>query len=533
MLAARTSLWAVVGIAAAALLLCLPVQAVLAYGEGGYYNQGVYYGQGYYQGTYVNVTGIITAIPYSAGAGGYAPTTKTYWGGGGGGGLVLNGSSVNGGDGASSPNNGGKGYGAGGGGSSVDYDGAGGAGAPGVVYIEWDTYTASCTVTITPNVAQYSNTGHATLAWTSESADISTYINNVGYVSGSSGSFSVPLTATTDYSCYANGSGGSDGWHNAVLTITPPPSAPTVTVESSDADRTISLGDSVDITAHFSSAAGDPITHTNIDMPLGTGLGATTDPGDKTITFTPTHAGTYTFYARAQTSYYTSWTTYETIMITVVAPCTLNGTTLQSGESATFYSSQVSPTGQTCSSVSTTRTCTDGVLSGSVSYQYGSCTCAPIYSCAGNDVTFTDDSCQTTTVVSCASPYMCSAGESSCVAPDPQFNEGESTSGDGSGSSGGVAGLSLTGHLQVQPQILPTGLPVHIYWNVSHVQSCAVSGDNGDSWTGLSSGSAGKTSSPIVQKTIFTMHCTTLEGATPASFDEQQTVNVLPIFQEL
>jgi hypothetical protein len=194
--------------------------------------------------------------------------------------------------------------------------------------------------------------------------------------------------------------------------------------------------------------------------------------------------------------------------------CTQDGVTVSHGDSHTFYSSQTAPIGQLCSAVSQSRTCTDGTLSGSASYQYGSCACAPIYSCSGNDVTYTDQSCQTTTVLACSAPYFCSPGQSSCVSPDPVFNEGENTS----------------GHLEAKPQLVPKGLTTTLSWDVSNVQSCTVSGSNGDHWSGLSGSHA---SAPITTQVIYTLTCQTLEGATPSSFSEQVTVSNVPVFQEL
>jgi len=58
--------------------------------------------------------------------------------------------------------------------------------------------------------------------------------------------------------------------------------------------------------------------------------------------------------------------------------CTLDSLTVNSGSSASFYSSTSIPYNQTCASFSQTRTCTDGVLSGSASYSNASCSVLPI-----------------------------------------------------------------------------------------------------------------------------------------------------------
>ncbi|MEK7509855.1 MAG: hypothetical protein AAB605_04025, partial [Patescibacteria group bacterium] len=58
------------------------------------------------------------------------------------------------------------------------------------------------------------------------------------------------------------------------------------------------------------------------------------------------------------------------------ASCTLDGVTVAHGQSWTFYSTNTVPAGQSCSSVSQSRTCTNGTLSGSISYNRASCSVA-------------------------------------------------------------------------------------------------------------------------------------------------------------
>jgi hypothetical protein len=75
---------------------------------------------------------------------------------------------------------------------------------------------------------------------------------------------------------------------------------------------------------------------------------------------------------------------------------------------------------------------------------------------------------------------------------------------------------------------VPPGLTSRVYWDVSNVEDCTVTGTNGDSWTGLS---GAKTTSPILTLTAYTLSCTPLAGGSfPA---EMVNVNVVPIFQEL
>ena len=60
--------------------------------------------------------------------------------------------------------------------------------------------------------------------------------------------------------------------------------------------------------------------------------------------------------------------------VDVGASCTLDGKTLASGASFTFYSSRSVAAPALCSSVALSRTCTNGTLSGSASFQYAACT---------------------------------------------------------------------------------------------------------------------------------------------------------------
>ena len=61
------------------------------------------------------------------------------------------------------------------------------------------------------------------------------------------------------------------------------------------------------------------------------------------------------------------------------ASCTLDGETLASGSSQTFYSARTVTYGAACSSVAQARTCTNGTLSGT--YQYSACVVSPAASC--------------------------------------------------------------------------------------------------------------------------------------------------------
>ena len=147
--------------------------------------------------------------------------------------------------------------------------------------------------------------------------------------------------------------------------------------------------------------------------------------------------------------------------------------------------------------------------------------CSPYYFCSNDNVYYKSITCKDSLYEKC--PYGCSAG--SCLPPpSAEFTSTNSNSPAGA--------FSATGHLQIRPFLVKKGDTVNVYWNVKNVSSCSVTGTNGDSWTGNSSGSAGKTTSPIIGQTTYTLSCAALPKATPASITETQTVNVIPTFQE-
>lgn len=79
--------------------------------------------------------------------------------------------------------------------------------------------------------------------------------------------------------------------------------------------------------------------------------------------------------------------------------------------------------------------------------------------------------------------------------------------------------------------ILPSLVHAHdttvVTWKSQVVVSCSVTGTNGDHWEGLT----GKNrSSPIIQKTSYTLTCVTLDG-TPLT--ETASVDIIPSWQEI
>ncbi|MDB5237761.1 MAG: hypothetical protein JWM46_31 [Candidatus Kaiserbacteria bacterium] len=139
--------------------------------------------------------------------------------------------------------------------------------------------------------------------------------------------------------------------------------------------------------------------------------------------------------------------------------------------------------------------------------------CGAFYGCSANDVTYTDTECNVTTAATCVAPMACVTGVSTCQYPAIVYNPGSGT----------------TGHLQVRPQVVRPGTTATVFWNISNVSSCAVTGSNGDSWTGASSGSGGKTTAAITERTTYTLTCTGLDSS---HISESAVLNVIPVFQE-
>jgi hypothetical protein len=145
-----------------------------------------------------------------------------------------------------------------------------------------------------------------------------------------------------------------------------------------------------------------------------------------------------------------------------------------------------------------------------------SCPVSTVYSCPAGAQgvirkTVTNADCSTIvtdSASSCAAPTFCSPGAPTCLDPTPQFNS------SGSGQN------AYTGHLQAHPLVVPKGNTTKLYWSVSNVNGCSVSG-GGQTWNGLSSPSGGQVTNPINQQTIYTLTCTKIDSTT---FSESVTI---------
>lgn len=76
---------------------------------------------------------------------------------------------------------------------------------------------------------------------------------------------------------------------------------------------------------------------------------------------------------------------YNACSIGGAASCALDSVSVAHGSSNTFYSSKTVPFGSLCATVSQSRTCGNGTLSGNAQYQYASCTPGAASSCSFNN----------------------------------------------------------------------------------------------------------------------------------------------------
>jgi hypothetical protein len=126
--------------------------------------------------------------------------------------------------------------------------------------------------------------------------------------------------------------------------------------------------------------------------------------------------------------------------------------------------------------------------------------CSPIYTCSGNAV---HNSC-TGVDTPCQPDLVCAVG--ACIPAVPPS--------------------SVT--FRVTPTLVRSGESVQVAWSATNVISCSVSEDSpniNDAWTGISDT---KTSSPISQRTTYTLSCIT----DTETITRTGTVNIVPMSRE-
>lgn len=127
--------------------------------------------------------------------------------------------------------------------------------------------------------------------------------------------------------------------------------------------------------------------------------------------------------------------------------------------------------------------------------------CTPTFTCVGNAV---HNSC-TGIDTPCSPGLVCSAGVCISAVGPP------------------------AGSIRVSPSLVRSNESTQVIWSVSDASSCTVSEDNTDitdAWTGTADT---KTSSPLSQRTTYTLSCVG-EGGTLL---KSATVNIIPGFREI
>lgn len=80
---------------------------------------------------------------------------------------------------------------------------------------------------------------------------------------------------------------------------------------------------------------------------------------------------------------------------------------------------------------------------------------------------------------------------------------------------------------KVSPTLVRTNTTTGVFWNVSNVLGCTVTGTNNDSWNGTQ---GREVSRGIIARTTYTLHCTPYRGASWT--DQTAVVNIVPVFKE-
>ncbi|MBI4093629.1 tail fiber domain-containing protein [Candidatus Kaiserbacteria bacterium] len=134
--------------------------------------------------------------------------------------------------------------------------------------------------------------------------------------------------------------------------------AGTWTVKATDPD-----GDNVSVNMYFGNESTDELLQQ---------LAYPTSSKSFTRTRSFTNTGSYAIRVEALDTFNNSARITSVVQVRAHT-CTVNGTTLEHGASKTLYSQTTAASGSTCSAMSQTRTCDNGTVSGSSSYQYTSC----------------------------------------------------------------------------------------------------------------------------------------------------------------
>jgi hypothetical protein len=212
--------------------------------------------------------------------------------------------------------------------------------------------------------------------------------------------------------------------------------------------------------------------------------------------------------------------TVTKVIATSGLSCTLGTVTVPHGTTRTFYSQTIVPVGQLCSAFSQSRTCTDGVLSGSAAYNQASCSVST--ACTLDGATIPNGgqdnfySQKTPGVGKSCADYKgvrgCAVG---VLTGNASYQYASCTD---------KATVRITANGVATSTTVRKDASAVIAWNGDIAQSCTITGTDGFSASGVS----GSQNHVITQKTVFTATC--LLGTTPS--EASVIVNLIPTIIE-
>lgn len=226
---------------------------------------------------------------------------------------------------------------------------------------------------------------------------------------------------------------------------------------------------------------------------------------------------------------------YSSCSVAAPSNCTFNGSPVNHGSSVTAYSTNSVPYGSLCSSVSQTRTCTNGTLSGS--YTNSTCTVAAPSNCTLNGVTVPHGTSYTF-YDRTPLPYGTACGAGNSAYAQSRTCTNGTLSGNGTFLYGTCSvdasqqPVTLTGNGFIGSATVRSGAFVRLQWNGVNADSCSLTGSGGFVSTStptvpMTAGAVvGSTWVQVNTKTTFTVTCS---KSSPASSSTQSaTINMVP-----
>ncbi len=387
------------------------------------------------------------------------------------------------------------GGGGGGGGQGYTYDGTGGSGRQGIIVITYvpvtytqTVYNATCPVTLTVNTPTSALTVNGASSQTTSVGESTTFEWSSSFGSSYLGTFTLNQADACGNGVGPNPSSGGNSASGSG----------NVTWGACSAGRIYTYSYRVTNSAGYAVTSTASVTVNAVPA--------------CTLSVTPSSI------IRGQNSSL-SWTSTNSTSGTTnpgavaASPVAAGSRSVSPTVTTTYTGTFTGPTG--------TAACTSATLT---------VTCSPIYQCSGQQIQYLDASCNVTNQnggAPCASPSSCVPGQAACVNPQPVFIPGTST-----------GGSALSGDLEANPQLVREGTPAKLFWNVSNIASCTVTGTNGEtlphgcSGNTCTAGASGQTTANIFSTVVYSLRCNALGGVSPTSFTHTVTVLPSPEFEE-